>query len=1248
MNKLLQHIIDAGDVDHRVLPGLQKMQTGGKAIPKRGQNVIVDGQKMNTYSDEYENAYNKGIGQWVNYDKGSKQWKPLPANLPNSAYANAEFVSNPVTLPEVTVTSKMNPYMSAARKKAKEQAGALEAFRKQEEAGYPKWYKNSTLYNPEKDKETQEDHYNTWVNRSTYQNLVDNIPQKENESRIDYINRFNNLAGKNAVSSAREANVTEPFDPSQLAKLGQWGWKGLNHIGAGTQALFTSNPTDFMSTMRRGIDRGNQPTYGMLPDEAKEVGVFQPFETMDDLAYKYAFRPALKGYDNFVDPKNKQARNFGSRYLGASDTDKMFTSFLNPLNYITGSELLSGGKGLAKAARVGEGLETAGKFLTESTPLRNAYKINPYAEKLTGKIQRQIFGDPAYESFLKYGPTTQPERPAASQQAQWLKFNREASPVTNTGTGENMQIAGTTRFENNGLRIEEDYPFAYFSEGSPWYGPKRSSSMVEALGQERRLVPKEGANLNFHPAGESSIIMNPEELTKETINSYAGRRRVLSPFQDAFKPEAFDVYNAQPHWRKGYQKITNPESIIKPKPIVEPEVRFGRDDMGMFRRRGDSKTYILNNDGELGDSNAVSLRHPGFLNETEYNQLQDLYNRPGVRENLQKEYSRMNLITDDYGNVPVLEHHLSSRNNYNDFVENQAEKAFYTKDNPVNNNGWPQGYSIGDSYSNSPSFADMYNNSLKRKFNLGLEKIDKSLGSLIPSKKAPSVNYEELENAINKRLISGMGIKKTSEPLSIKISKASDNVFPNEFQTYINGQRSGGIGLRQNMDAYSNNRKLSEVLFPNAQAAWRSAPGFRKTGDYPFNLTGKADEYYNKGLSGEFNAAINDVLKEKGYGNVLSGGTGHTPLGKSRWENLVNKGVAEKFGEKYGESFYKLKEDGGPIVDSRGQWAHPGKVTRIPGSDITMQGVSYPVLGIGSNGKKMIMYPNQNYSFGGAQHVDEYPMMQNGGNTLPEVTVYGHRNRTAKAYFDRWRKEAEDWQDRESPVNSPMSSYLAGEQMYSKYKGHDIKMLDKQERPMLSVTPFGDTLQIHNPESDYRGDSLISELAHKVQLNKKGNLGFITSHIGNDYLNTLKNMSLSDMFNADSWKNAYDKNYYAPGTQEYEAHSIIEPKLREEFKILADKEYDKLTAYKNKMKNGGQHGGLDRWFAEKWVDVKTGKACGRQEGESRAGYPACRPSKRVNSQTPKTASELSTAEREKFKRNKTSSQRINYNHKRNK
>ena len=77
-------------------------------------------------------------------------------------------------------------------------------------------------------------------------------------------------------------------------------------------------------------------------------------------------------------------------------------------------------------------------------------------------------------------------------------------------------------------------------------------------------------------------------------------------------------------------------------------------------------------------------------------------------------------------------------------------------------------------------------------------------------------------------------------------------------------------------------------------------------------------------------------------------------------------------------------------------------------------------------------------------------------------------------------------------------------------------------------------------------------------------------------------------------------------------------------------------------------GGLDRWFKEKWVDVKTGKPCGRQKGEKRKGYPACRPSKRVSKDTPKTAGEMSPAEREKFKRSKQSSKKISYQHKRSK
>jgi len=100
-----------------------------------------------------------------------------------------------------------------------------------------------------------------------------------------------------------------------------------------------------------------------------------------------------------------------------------------------------------------------------------------------------------------------------------------------------------------------------------------------------------------------------------------------------------------------------------------------------------------------------------------------------------------------------------------------------------------------------------------------------------------------------------------------------------------------------------------------------------------------------------------------------------------------------------------------------------------------------------------------------------------------------------------------------------------------------------------------------------------------------------------------------------------------------------------------DKEELPLVTVKAKKelrgKNVARHSGLKRWFKEQWVDVKTGKPCGRKKGEKR-GYPACRPSKRVSSKTPKTASEMSSAEKARFKREKTGSKKISYQHRRKK
>ena len=67
------------------------------------------------------------------------------------------------------------------------------------------------------------------------------------------------------------------------------------------------------------------------------------------------------------------------------------------------------------------------------------------------------------------------------------------------------------------------------------------------------------------------------------------------------------------------------------------------------------------------------------------------------------------------------------------------------------------------------------------------------------------------------------------------------------------------------------------------------------------------------------------------------------------------------------------------IYDPKGQWKHPGEVTRIPSSSITMKGVGYPVLGVPNKGAPSMMQPNQAYNFPEADYVDEYPHMDGGG-----------------------------------------------------------------------------------------------------------------------------------------------------------------------------------------------------------------------------------------------------------------------------
>lgn len=62
---------------------------------------------------------------------------------------------------------------------------------------------------------------------------------------------------------------------------------------------------------------------------------------------------------------------------------------------------------------------------------------------------------------------------------------------------------------------------------------------------------------------------------------------------------------------------------------------------------------------------------------------------------------------------------------------------------------------------------------------------------------------------------------------------------------------------------------------------------------------------------------------------------------------------------------------------------------------------------------------------------------------------------------------------------------------------------------------------------------------------------------------------------------------------------------------------------KGQVRKSKKGSSLKRWAAEKWVDTRTGKACGEKTNKKQY----CRPSKRVSSKTPTTTKEISPSQK---------------------
>ena len=326
----------------------------------------------------------------------------------------------------------------------------------------------------------------------------------------------------------------------------------------------------------------------------------------------------------------------------------------------------------------------------------------------------------------------------------------------------------------------------------------------------------------------------------------------------------------------------------------------------------------------------------------------------------------------------------------------------------------------------------------------------------------------------------------------------------------------------------------------------------------------------------------------------------------------------------------------------------------IPSGRITMKDVDFPVYGVDNIGYAQIMYPGGEYQFPGNQ-VFEIPMAQVGAQ-VPQPFIRPNfftpaQIRQAKIDVAKTKKPL----TAEGRINEVLGD--------PKGRAADFaaEMDIEGEGPIDNIR--------HTAAGMYTADAIANKLAPypmgpaTIPAKTLGCVGsnlaglaheikaFVPSLEG-DYRNipAAARMSAEDIVN-NFVGSALSLN---PFMTEKEKESFITDLSNRN--LLPDG-YEKMqgqtldNTYVKKQYGGDLEefgsGGLKQWFAEKWVDVKTGKECGRS-GKDKDGrpYPACRPSRRVNSTTPKTTSEMSSAEKAKFKSVKTSGQRINYNHKR--
>ena len=353
-----------------------------------------------------------------------------------------------------------------------------------------------------------------------------------------------------------------------------------------------------------------------------------------------------EGAKQFVDPNSITRQSISQAYNNPT---------LSNIVDATGNSLLSG-IGVAMSPGFGTGLKTG---INELGSLKNNL-IGVNLEKQLANnnlLARQIYGNDAYQNFLKYGPTTRPDVPRIQQLIDFAKTNPSEFRFA---SGESMNVVPSISKGTPGLGNGE-FLHPYFSEGKLWYNPQASKINAGAMGKERVIVadPTKFPEGTFARGTESNIIMG--EPSAEMLQKVGGNRRVMLPYEGVDNPSNFQVYER--NWLGRYNPVNAPQSAstrfnqavnqasnaTRPKLSIAPSGNHLMEDLvknnqitlnelNDFARKEaewiQSDEYVKRRSAATGESEAEIKTHVNeilhnFKNNTKFSIVPDLGNAKG-------------------------------------------------------------------------------------------------------------------------------------------------------------------------------------------------------------------------------------------------------------------------------------------------------------------------------------------------------------------------------------------------------------------------------------------------------------------------------------------------------------------------------------------------------------------------------------------------------------------------------------------